>query len=267
MSTGPEGRSEITIQVNRNDGVGTLSWATATSSDALARALSAVGDESILGAELRRLEVSLPAGDQMARRAVQRAGFRQEGVRRLALRTGADSFDDVVLYARLASDVVHGPEGLSGVLNSVLPRTRMIAHVLFRRTSAPGDYLFCRTTFKEDWDLPGGVVEPAEAPRAAALREVAEELGIEVELGGLLAVDWLPPALGWDDAVELIFDGGELSEQQVAAFVLEQQEIAEVHWVTPEQAHPRLRPSAARRLALLLAAPDRTHYLEDGSPA
>ena len=150
-------------------------------------------------------------------------------------------------------------------MTTVLPRTRVIAHVLFR--DEDGHYLFCRTTFKEDWELPGGVVEAHESPRAGALREVREELGIDVDLGPVLAVDWLPPYLGWDDAVELIFDGGVLTPEQVGAFVLEAHEIAAVHWVTPETAYPQLRPGAARRLEHLLAHPGGTAYLEDGSPA
>lgn len=35
------------------------------------------------------------------------------------------------------------------------------------------------------WILPGGTVEPAEAPEAAAVREVLEETGVEVRLGAL----------------------------------------------------------------------------------
>lgn len=259
-----EGTTELSIHVRREDGVGTLSWAVATDADTLARALSAVGDEAILAGELRRLEVSVPASDPIARRALLRAGFQREGVRRLAWRTGPDSYDDVVLYARLASDVVHGAQGFSRVMNSALPRTRVIAHVLFR--DGDGRFLFCQTTFKEDWELPGGVVEPHESPRAGAVREVAEELGIDVALGPVLAVDWLPPYLGWDDAVELVFDGGVLSAGQIEAFELESREIAAVHWVRAEEALPRLRPGAARRLEHLLAHPGGTHYLEDGSP-
>lgn len=33
------------------------------------------------------------------------------------------------------------------------------------------------------WELPGGKVEPGELPAHAAVREIAEELGVDIELG------------------------------------------------------------------------------------
>ena len=38
------------------------------------------------------------------------------------------------------------------------------------------------------WSLPGGHIEPGEPARAAALREVREETGVEAELAGLLDI-------------------------------------------------------------------------------
>jgi 8-oxo-dGTP diphosphatase len=36
------------------------------------------------------------------------------------------------------------------------------------------------------WELPGGKVEPGERPQDALLREIREELGVEIEIGALV---------------------------------------------------------------------------------
>lgn len=40
-----------------------------------------------------------------------------------------------------------------------------------------------KTTFPDQWELPGGHVDPGEDLKAALQRELSEELGIEVEIG------------------------------------------------------------------------------------
>ena len=59
----------------------------------------------------------------------------------------------------------------------MLPKKRLIAHVLIRDPA--GRVLLCETQFKQDWELPGGIVEPGEPPRVGANREVTEELGLK----------------------------------------------------------------------------------------
>ena len=113
-------------------------------------------------------------------RVARRAGLRNEGVVRVALDLGAD---DYALLARLRDDpspTEHG--GFRALLNSFLPRKRVIAQALVRDES--GRVLMCHPTYKDDWDLPGGVVEVRESPREAAAREVLEELGLPLPLGG-----------------------------------------------------------------------------------
>lgn len=259
---------ELEIRLTVDDGVGTLEWADSTDPQTLEKAVSTVADDALLGHELRRLEVAVPTGDAMARRALHRAGFRLEGVRRQALRLGADdagqeSFADVALYARLASDVVYGRGAFSSVMNTVLPRKRVIAHVLYRNDA--GQVLYCETSFKTDWELPGGVIEPLESPRDGARREIDEELGVDLPIGRLLVLDWMPPYLGWEDAVELIFDGGVLDPARIATLVPDGREIVAVHWVSVDDAAGHLIPLAADRLRLMDSlGPGETLYTESG---
>ena len=84
---------------------------------------------------------------------------------------------DRIVYARLANDPpAHEPEGFRALLNSFLPRKRAISQMLVR--DHDGRVLLCRLTYKQDWDLPGGVVEVGESPQLAVTREVEEELAL-----------------------------------------------------------------------------------------
>ena len=40
--------------------------------------------------------------------------------------------------------------------------------------------------FKDGWEFPGGKVEPGETPEAALMREICEELAVEISVGELL---------------------------------------------------------------------------------
>ncbi len=72
--------------------------------------------------------------------------------------------------------------GWTSLMDSVLPKKRVIAHVVVRDTA--GRVLLCRTGFKRDLELPGGIVEPNEDPETGACREVREELGVDLPLAG-----------------------------------------------------------------------------------
>ncbi|MFT3862582.1 NUDIX hydrolase [Micropruina sp.] len=262
-----EGSHEFQVHLRVGEaGVGVLDWSGRAPQQAIDEAVSLASDDGLIARGLRRIEVSLPAADVVGRRALQRAGFRLEGTRRQAYALPDGSFDDVVLYARLASDLVYGAGGFTGVMNSVLPRKRLIAHALI---TDPWDRVcVLETTFKPDWELPGGIVNPAESPWQGAVREIDEELSLDVGLGRVLVIDWLAPYLGWDDAVELIFDGGQLTAEQVDAVVPDPGEIRAVHWLPPDKAADKMAPFARGRMLAAVACRlgGGTQYLERGLP-
>jgi 8-oxo-dGTP diphosphatase len=245
--------SEFRVNVSiGTDGTGRLSWSEQTVDVVtLERGISLAADDAMLGKNVRRLTVEIPETDRPARVALHRAGFRQEGRLREAMATPGGGFADVLVYSRLATDVVYGPVGFSSVMDSVLPTKRVIAHALF--TNVIGQVLLLETNYKVDWELPGGVVEPGESPRVGARREIEEELGIVVELGQPALVDWMPPYLGWSDAIEFIYHGGALPQAVADSIRVDERELRAAHWVDPHHVAEYVTELSARRIGKLLA--------------
>lgn len=203
--------------------------------------------------------------DRRARHALHRNGFRLEGVARAALRRG-DEWVDECGYARLASDPADDRLAFTAVMNTVTPRKRLIAHALV--TDAAGRVLLCETTFKPDWELPGGICEPFESPADAATREMVEEMAWAPRLRGLLVVDWLRPFLGWEDALEIVFDTEVVTDADAPRLVADGVEIRALHWVEPERLSEVMTVfgAARTRSAIAARAEGRTRYTEGGEP-
>ncbi|MFF3817466.1 NUDIX domain-containing protein [Streptomyces bluensis] len=62
--------------------------------------------------------------------------------------------------------------------NATQARKRVAADVLLRDSS--GRVLLVNPTYKPGWDLPGGMAEANEPPEVTVVRELREELGLEV---------------------------------------------------------------------------------------
>lgn len=150
-----------------------------------------------------------------------------------------------------------------------MPRKRIAAGALIRDRA--GRFLMIEPVYKPTWDIPGGVAEIDEAPLETCRREVQEELGLDLAITRLLVIDWVPQQGVWHDALMFVFDGGTVSDDQIAGFRLQNDEIGAVRFVTLADAEPHIRPSAHRRLsAALHVASDPTAacaYLQFGRPA
>jgi 8-oxo-dGTP pyrophosphatase MutT (NUDIX family) len=155
-----------------------------------------------------------------------------------------------------------------------LPKVLSGAAVLFR--DAGGRILIAETTYREDgkWTLPGGTIESSddeasETPRQAARRETLEEIGLDIEPGRLLAVDWARGP-GRPPLVAYVYDGGVLDEARQGEIRLQEEELSDWRMVTPAEAETFLSDSLHRRVTAALAAlEDGTGAveLEDGHPA
>ncbi|MFV2019656.1 NUDIX domain-containing protein [Micromonospora sp. LOL_023] len=148
--------------------------------------------------------------------------------------------------------------------NAKQPRKRVSADVLIR--DCKERILLVDPQYKPDWDLPGGMAEANEPPHEAVRRELREELGLDLDVAGLLVVDWVSPHGPWDDLLSFIFDGGELADEQLAGLKISDTELSAFEFCTAEQAQQRLRPYVWRRVAVALDAlkSGNVQYLQDG---
>ncbi|MER6130197.1 NUDIX hydrolase [Streptomyces sp. NPDC001795] len=150
-----------------------------------------------------------------------------------------------------------------------LPRILAGAAALFRDTE--GRVLLVEPNYRDGWALPGGTIESdtGETPRQGARRETAEEIGLDVELGRLLAVDWVhgtarPPLVAY------LYDGGVLREEDLKAIRLQEEELLSWRLVPREELSEYLPGTLGLRvLAALdvLAEGTGTVELENGHRA
>jgi ADP-ribose pyrophosphatase YjhB (NUDIX family) len=146
--------------------------------------------------------------------------------------------------------------------NATQARKRVAADVLLR--DAAGRVLLVNPTYKPGWDLPGGMAEANEPPEQTVVRELREELGLEVTLRGLLVVDWMAPHGPWDDQIAFIFEGCTLDTTEELR--PHDKELSEARFVALDKARELLRKRMRDRLDAAVRAADegRPVYLHDG---
>lgn len=262
--TGPAGNVEVRQTA---PGIGELSWTTYEpyrGRRIAPRAVRMLTAYAFGELGLDRVHAEVDAENRASIAVAVRAGLRREGrLRGSATLQGARR--DMLVFGLQKNDPA--PDTLPGwtaQMDTLLPKKRVIAHVVVRDTA--NRILLCTTGFKRDLELPGGVVEPNEDPAAGARREVVEELGMELPVGQVVAIDWLPPWQGWGDAIEILYDGGVHPPELLEQLQPDGREILKADWYNAEDLKGLVSPLNERRLPRVLAEPNRLHQLRDGNP-
>lgn len=132
------------------------------------------------------------------------------------------------------------------------------------------ELLIVKPSYKDHWSIPGGVVEENESPQTACIREVMEEVGIELKYVQFLCIDYTQ-ADGdrKDESLQFIFYGGKLDAKREVAMRINGKEIAEYRFVNSEEAIKLFggeKRNLAKRLPRCLKAlkEDIPIYLENG---
>lgn len=137
--------------------------------------------------------------------------------------------------------------------NSLVPSVNVVV------VNDDGKILLIRRTDNDNWAVPGGAMDLGESIRDAALREVREETGIDVEVTGLVGIYTNPRHV-----IEYTSDGEVRQEfsvvfkaRPVGGELQTSSESAEVIWVAARKLDGySMHPSMRQRIA---------HYLEDRS--
>ena len=120
--------------------------------------------------------------------------------------------------------------------------------------SADGEILVVKPNYRPLWSLPGGILEENEPPHVGCAREVREEIGLSVDIGRLLVVDWI--AADGDrprPMIAFIFDGGVLGSAP-EEIVLQESELEEWRFVPADDVGAYLPPRMTSRVMAALRA-------------
>jgi 8-oxo-dGTP pyrophosphatase MutT (NUDIX family)/predicted kinase len=182
-----------------------------------------------------------------------------------AIDTGA--LDSRQTAERIA-EAVRAGEGACDIVQTPEPTAETLAAgvLLFDEHDR---VLLVDPTYKPGWEFPGGVVERGEPPARAGMREVAEELGLELPtVPRLLVVDWEPPNPPGYGGLRLLFDGGRLRAADAERLLLPGAELRGWRFATEDEAASMLPPVRLSRLRWALRARERATVLnlEAGVP-
>lgn len=124
--------------------------------------------------------------------------------------------------------------------------------------------LAVKPNYRPHWNLPGGIMEAGEPPHVCCAREVAEELGVHLNLGRLLVLDWVEPTAVRKAWFGYVFDGGVLDDP--AQLTLQGDELDDVAFIHGAQIRDMFTANTADRVeaALKARAGNGVAYLHNG---
>jgi 8-oxo-dGTP diphosphatase len=130
-----------------------------------------------------------------------------------------------------------------------LPTLYAAAAALF--TDQAGRVLLVKPNYRDYWSLPGGMLEDGEPPHVGCAREVAEEIGLTITPGRLLAIGWMAPqGVRRKPVMHFVFDGGTLNQEQIEQIVLQEEELDDYRFTTAFEEH--LPPQSVARITAAL---------------
>jgi 8-oxo-dGTP diphosphatase len=131
--------------------------------------------------------------------------------------------------------------------------------------NAEDELLIVEPTYRNDWLLPGGIIEENESPREACEREIKEELGIDIKISRILCIEYQSAHSSKTESVQFIADGGIISDYEISKIQIQQSELKSYQFLKIESTKNILNTLLSARLEFAFKAleSNSTIYIED----
>jgi 8-oxo-dGTP diphosphatase len=146
-----------------------------------------------------------------------------------------------------------------------LPKKQASSATIFRNSL--GQILLVKPNYRDDWILPGGTIDENESPLAAAIREIKEELDLEIMANRLQlrVINYIHASEGFNDSYRFLFDGGVLDDASIESIHLQPSELESMQFADVGQSMNLIQQRLGLALNMALSA-QHCLYLEDGQP-
>ena len=129
------------------------------------------------------------------------------------------------------------------------PQKRWWAGVLF--FDVDWKVLLLKPTYKNDWEIPGGIIEDNKSPKECCEREILEEIGLKKQVWELLCLEYQREE---DDSYMFVFDGGVLSPDEIDMMKLQESEIKSYKFCNVEKIKERVLEKMFARIGKCIEA-------------
>ena len=143
-----------------------------------------------------------------------------------------------------------------------LPKKRMGAGAILFNNG--GQLLLVKPTYKDHWSYVGGVVDANESPKEALIREVREEIGLDIRNFDLVCIGYHHDSPENTESLQFKFTTGPLTEEQLSSIRLDAKELESYKFVSEDEARKLLTPRSYEVLQKCLVAirENKAIYLE-----
>ena len=145
-----------------------------------------------------------------------------------------------------------------------LPKKRMgVGALIFNEKE---ELLILKPNYKEHWSIPGGTIDENESPRQCCLREIKEEIGLELLEIIFICVDYNSADEEKTESLQFIFYGGVLNTDQIKKIKIQEKEIDEFKFMAVNEAKELLNERLKNRIEGCFESikSGKPVYLEDG---